>query len=129
MIKKTRKVKDMDEEKREEQRVPYVARVILKAARSKVVAEADSKDISVKGMFLKTEKKIPPGTPCKIEILLTGTSARFSLNTRGVITRQDADGMGVEFKSMNLDSYSHLKNIVMYNESDSGNVEKEALSL
>ena len=57
MIKKTRKVKDMDEEKREEQRVPYVARVILKVARSKVVAEADSKDISVKGMFLKTEKK------------------------------------------------------------------------
>ena len=118
----------MDEEKRESPRVPYAARVILKSARSKVVAKADSKDISVNGMFLKTEKRIPPGTPCKVEILLTGTSARFSLNTRGVIARLDKDGMGVEFKSMNLDSYSHLRNIVMYNEYNSGSVEKEVLS-
>jgi hypothetical protein len=69
------------------------------------------------------------GTPCDIEILLTGTSTRLALTIKGIITRQDASGLGIAFDSMDLDSYVHLKNIVFYNASDPEDIEKEMFSL
>ena len=59
-----------------------------------------------------------------MEILLTGTSTRLALSIKGIVTRQDASGLGVVFDSMDIDSYFHLKNIVMYNASDPEDIEK-----
>ena len=39
--------------------------------------------------------KIPVGTPCDIEIVLSGTTSRLALNIKAVIARQDKDGLGV----------------------------------
>ncbi|MBW2020589.1 MAG: PilZ domain-containing protein [Deltaproteobacteria bacterium] len=119
----------MDEEKRKKTRVHFRTQVILKTDESEIVAEANSKDISMKGIFVNTEKKIPVGTPCDIEILLTGTSTKLALTVKGVIKRQDASGLGVAFDSIDLDSYIHLKNIIMYNASDPEDIEKEVSSL
>lgn len=119
----------MNEEKRKKTRVDFKTLVILKTDESEIEAEANSKDISIKGIFVNTEKKIPVGTPCDIEILLTGTSTRLALSIKGIITRQDASGLGIAFDSMDIDSHFHLRNIVMYNASDSDDMEKEMFSL
>ena len=34
---------------------------------------------------------------------------------KGTIIRQTLDGIGIAFDSMDVDTYSHLKNIVRYN--------------
>ncbi|MBW1677129.1 MAG: PilZ domain-containing protein [Deltaproteobacteria bacterium] len=117
----------MNEERRKKTRVYFKTQVTLKTDKSEIVAEANSKDISIKGMFVSTGKRIPVGTPCDVEILLTGTSTRLALSIKGVITRQDASGLGLAFDSMDIDSYFHLKNIVMYNASDPEDIEKEML--
>ncbi len=124
-----RRVGKMEEERRTRTRVYFTTQVIVKTDESEIVAEANSEDISIKGLFVNTEKRIPVGTPCDIEILLTGTSTRLALTIKGIITRQDASGLGIAFDSMDLDSYVHLKNIVLYNASDPEDIEKEMFSL
>ena len=119
----------MKDERRRKTRVHFKTQVTLKADESEIVSEANSKDISIKGMFVNTEKKMPIGTPCDIEILLTGTSTRLALNIKGKVTRQDATGLGISFDSMDLDSHFHLKNIIMYNASDPEDIEEEIYSL
>lgn len=119
----------MGEERRKKTRVDFATQVILRTDRSEIVAEANSKDISTKGMFVNTEQAVPVGTTCDVEILLTGTSTKLALNIKGIITRQDGHGLGITFDSMDVDSYFHLKNIVMYNASDPEEIEKEISSL
>lgn len=124
-----RRVRKMEEERRTRTRVDFTTQVIVKTDESEIVAEANSEDISIKGLFVNTEERIPVGTPCDIEILLTGTSTRLALTIKGIITRQDASGLGIAFDSMDLDSYVHLKNIVLYNASDPEDIEEEMFSL
>ena len=119
----------MEEEKRKRTRVHFETQVIIKTDKAQIVAEANSEDISIKGIFVNTEKKIPVGTPCDLEILLTGTSTRLALTIKGIVTRQDASGLGIAFDSMDLDSYVHLKNIILYNASDPDDIKKEMFSL
>jgi len=119
----------MDEEKRKRTRVHFKTQVTLKTEKSEIEAEANSKDISMKGAFVNTKEKIPVGTPCDIEIMLTGTSTKLSLSIKGTIIRQEPSGLGITFDSMDVDSYLHLKNIIMYNASNPDDIEKEMLSL
>lgn len=119
----------MGEEKRKRTRVHFKTQVTLRTEELEIEAEANSKDISLKGIFVNTKEKIPAGTPCDIEIMLTGTSTELALSIKGTIIRQEPSGLGIAFDSMDVDSYFHLKNIVMYNASDPEDIEKEMLSL
>ena len=117
----------MEKNRRKRTRVDFTTKVVLKTESDLITVNADSADISLKGIFIKTEDKIIPGTRCDIEILLSGTSSRLSLNIKGVIVHQRKDGLGVNFESMDVDSHFHLKNIVMYNADDPDEIEKEML--
>lgn len=124
-----RRVRKVEDERRKRTRVHFSTQVVIKTEDSEVRAEANSEDLSIKGVFVNTEQKIPLGTPCDIEILLTGTSTRLALTIKGVISRQEATGLGIAFDSMDLDSYMHLKNIILHNVSDPESLEEEMLSL
>ena len=115
----------MGADKRKGTRVHFKTRVVLKTDVSEIKANANSSDISIKGMFISTNEKIPVGTPCDIEIVLSGTTSRLALNIEGVVARRDKNGLGITFNSMDVDSYFHLKNIVMYNAKDPDAVEEE----
>ena len=115
----------MNTEKRKKTRVHFEAQVILKSGTIEIVSNVISKDISLKGMFIKTDKKIPLEALCDIKILLTGTTNKISINLKGRIVRQDSSGLGLSFDSMDLESYSHLRNLLMYNAVDPDAMEKE----
>ncbi len=118
----------MGDDKRRRTRVHFKTQVALKTDISEIKAGAKSSDISMKGMFISTNEKIPAGTSCDIEIVLSGTTSKLALNIKGAIARQDKTGLGITFDSMDVDSYFHLKNIVMNNASDPDAVEKEVFS-
>ena len=115
----------MEQEKRKKTRVDFETQVVLKTRVSQITMGANSSDISMKGMFVSTDERIPVGTPCNLEIVLSGTTSRLALGIDGVIACQDKNGLGIVFKSMDADSFFHLKNIVMYNASDPNVIEKE----
>ena len=118
----------MHKEKRKRTRVVFDTQVILKTDNSEITVAGDTRDISMKGIFIKSDQKISEKTPCQIEIRLFGTSSHLSIKIKGIITRQGKDGLGVGFDSMDPDSYFHLKNIVLYNALDPDAVEKEMFS-
>jgi hypothetical protein len=116
---------NMGDDKRKRTRVHFETQVVLKTDVSEITAGANSSDISMKGMFVSTDEKVPVGTSCDIEIVLSGTTSRLALNIEGVVARLDKGGLGITFNSMDVDSYFHLKNIVMYNAQDPDAVEEE----
>jgi hypothetical protein len=104
-----------DEERREQVRVHYQTKIIIEADAATIQLDGSSRDLSLGGVFVNTDKKILLNTRCKVKILLSGLNPPLFLEIDGKIVRTDASGIAIAFESMDLDSYTHLKNIVRYN--------------
>lgn len=102
-------------ERRGKLRVGFHTRILLEAGDREMRTEGNSRDLSVSGLYVNTDEKIAIGTPCKVKVVLSGTVEPLVLKMDGRIVRTDASGLGIAFESMDLDSYTHLKNIVRYN--------------
>ena len=85
----------------------------------------DVKDLSMSGMFMVTNEQLQFGEPVDITIILTGTFPEIYVNFCGTVSRTDVNGIGFSFNKMDLDSYTHLKNIVTYNIDDAEKVLEE----
>lgn len=85
----------------------------------------DVKDLSMSGMFLETAERLDIGSEVDISIVLTGTSPKIEVTFNGVVSRVDENGLAFNFRKMDLDSYTHLKNIVAYNLDDAEKVTEE----
>ncbi len=115
----------MGNERRSKTRVRFETRVVVRTDDAEVTARAGSRDVSLQGLYVTTDKRLPEGTPCEVEIRLTGTSIRLSIHAEGRVARSDARGLGIEFDSFDPDSYFHLRNLVMYNSEDPEAIERE----
>lgn len=75
----------------------------------------DIENLSMKGMFLKTAGNIPVGSDVKVKIHLSGASSDLVVNINGRVSRGGGSGIAVIFNRIDLDSYTHLRNIITYN--------------
>lgn len=75
-------------------------------------------NLSMNGMFLVTDERLMGGEPVDITITLTGSTPPISVSFSGHASRITEDGIGFQFEKIDLDSYSHLKNIITYNSED-----------
>jgi hypothetical protein len=82
-------------------------------------------NLCMAGMFLVTNEKLAGGETADIAIILTGTIPEIAVNFKGVVTRIAENGVGFTFEKMDLDSYTHLKNIIAYNIDDAEKVMEE----
>lgn len=82
-------------------------------------------NLSMTGMFLVTNEQLSEGDAVGITIVLTGTLPEISVNFNGVVTRLAENGVGFTFDKIDLDSYTHLKNIIAYNIDDAEKVMEE----
>ncbi len=106
-------------EKRNNTRVTFEVGAIIKY--KKKMIECEVVNLSLNGVLLKAKTIIPENEEVKLDILMEGTTSKLIVNLKGIVVRTDASEIAVEFKSIDLDSFMHLKNIVAYNE---GNEEK-----
>jgi hypothetical protein len=104
-------------------RVNFKVNATIKTAERQF--QGDVKDLSMNGMFMLTGEQLHLGNPVDITIILTGTSPEIKVNFSGEVSRTDENGLGFNFKKMDLDSYTHLKNIVAYNIDDAEKVLEE----
>ena len=58
-------------------------------------------------------------------IYMEGTTSRLKIKVKGRVLRSDESGTAIVFKSVDIDSFIHLKNIVAYNEGDEEKIMKE----
>lgn len=71
-------------------------------------------NLSLKGLFLQTDEKTDLGARVKVTVRLSGSSTDLSIKIDAEIIRIEDDGIALEFKEMELDSFIHLRNIVFY---------------
>ena len=109
-------------DRRKKSRVGFKTQIVIEADSAKVQTEGSSKDLSLSGLFVNTKEKIPIGTSCKVKILLLGMTDPLVLHMDGQIVRYDLSGIAIAFNSMDLDSYTHLKNVIRYNINEPGAV-------
>ncbi len=114
-------------DKRKEIRVSYETKVVLTKGSSQILAEATSIDLSVSGINLKTDEKIPVGTKCNVAIIFEGKTSRLLLSIKGVIARHTDIGLGIAYGKVEVDSFFHLNNLLNHNVLDPQTIEKEIL--
>jgi len=104
-----------NQNRRKYTRVEFSTIIVLTARSAKIEAMGSSRDLSLKGVFVDTDIRLAPGTECDLKIFLTGGVEDIELFIRGRVARLVDTGLGISFEAMDLDSYTHLKNIVLYN--------------
>lgn len=82
-------------------------------------------NLSMSGMFLVTGEQLEEGETAEITIALSGTLPEIAVKFIGAVTRITENGVGFTFEKMDLDSYTHLKNIIAYNSDDAEKVMEE----
>lgn len=81
--------------------------------------DGESRDISMNGTFVEMEHgHIEEGT----EATLTLSSEGLTIRASAVVTRVLPRGLGIKITALDLDSYRHLKNLVLYNADDADDV-------
>ncbi len=104
-----------ESERRNELRVDFTTKVFIMVGDQQTRYDGDSRDISLRGVFLNTEDPLEINSDCDIEIRLAGAQDDIILSLKGHIIRKEEKGYAIYFDSVDLDSYVHLKNIIKYN--------------
>lgn len=111
---------NLDDDRRSGVRVNFNTEILVTVTPGGKSYQCSSRDISLRGIFLNTDDNLEPDTKCDIEVRLKGGGEDLRLFLTGHVVRKEEDGYAVYFDSVDLDSYTHLKNIVKYNSPDKG---------
>ena len=82
-------------------------------------------NISMSGLQLCAEHNRSLGDHCQVEVQFGNPDDTLSIFAEGKIARITSDGLAVNFESIGLESYDHLKNMITYNAGNIDQVEKE----
>lgn len=82
-------------------------------------------NLSMNGMFLETTEQLPEGEAAELLITLEGTDPVVTVSFLGRVSRATENGIGFHFEKIDLDSYTHLRNIIAYNMADAEKVMDE----
>lgn len=83
------------------------------------------RDLSVKGVYVECPQPLPPSPPCEVTIVLSGTPEPMQVHVTGRVVYVEPKGMGIEFVEVDVDSFIHLRNLILYNSVDTDQVERE----
>ncbi len=102
-------------ERRKNRRVPFQVEATVQIGKTSFKGMVDN--LSMKGMFLASET-LSGGSSLDISIKLSGSSSPLSLELKGRAVRLTEAGIAIEFQEMDLDSFTHLRNIIAQNSDD-----------
>lgn len=86
---------------------------------------AEIVNLSMSGVLLKADHAPAEESACTVAIPLSD-GGELRIDTQGVIIRHRPGGFAVQFTKLEgLDSYNHLKNLLMYNAPTPENLEDE----
>ena len=116
----------MDDSKRRDfSRVPVAFAVTIEADDGQVIESTVSRDVSMKGLFVVTNQRLPAGTGCQVTIQLDAQGGNHRIGVAGHVARINDEGLAVEFSEIPIDDYDHLRNLVLFNSEDVDRIEEE----
>ncbi len=98
-------------------RSEYHTTVTIKV-NSQTVESAETKDISLNGVFIFTPTTFPLNTECDVILNFPGQMRHEPLHMKAIVARVTHEGMGLTFKEMDIETYQELKKIILYNNTD-----------
>ena len=84
------------------------------------IVSGRTRDLSLRGLYVMTSRSLPVGTPCHVSLPLDGSQKELRVEVAGRVVRVEPHGIAVEFMEMELDSFHHLRNVVLCNADDPG---------
>ena len=102
------------DERRKNSRVPFCTTVDLSFGDASF-ADCATENLSTQGVFVDNIPHRSLGDGCHVTLKLTGSSANITLSIQAEVVRLTKDGVGLHFTDIDLDSYSHLRQIIYYN--------------
>lgn len=112
------------QQRRKNTRVAFHAEATVRVA-GKIFERLAIKILSLRGIYIEGISGRSEGETCGVDIFLTGSSSELKLSMGGKVVRQDEHGVGVQFEDIELETFTHLKNIVQYNAVEGDQVDKE----
>ena len=112
-------------EKREFIRVPFNTTVVVRV-QDRVIRSQGEINISMGGVRLSTRDAIPPAEAlCRVTINLGGSASPIHIEVKGTIVRSQEGSLAVKFIDLDLDSYQHLRQLIVNNADDPDRAELE----
>jgi hypothetical protein len=74
--------------------------------------EALTENLSLNGLYLRTDRQLPLGRRASISLNLPSASTSSTITVDGEVVRNDINGMAFQFKSMDFELFSHLKTVI-----------------
>lgn len=94
----------------------------------KTAVTGRTRDLSLKGVFLRCAERPALGETCTATVHFAGRNSDYRVKATGRVARTEPSGIGIEFLSLEAESYEHLKNLVYYNTPDPAGVQREFAS-
>ncbi len=103
-------------ERRRFKRVKFTVKAEV-VAEGMALKDLRTRDLSVKGAFIESDKKPPLGSTCNLKLLLMEADRVVEeVNLKAEVVRKEEGGFAVEFKEIPLQDFIVLKRIVSFNE-------------
>lgn len=114
------------EERRGFIRVPFDTKAKVTAG-GKTVESRNGIDISMSGLCIECERQagFSVGASCEVSIRLSAADEQAIIEAKGTIVRSDDTCLGINFTEIDLDSYHHLRQLILHNTTDPERAEQE----
>lgn len=90
------------------------------------VVDCSTDNLSLHGMYLKTDQDIPLNVPLNVTVYHTN---QVSLKVNAKVVRKEMNGVGLQINNLNVNSFVQLRNLVTENCSDKGAVMQETFKM
>lgn len=80
-----------------------------------MLMEALSRDVSLNGMFVNSDRMLPVGHTCHVTLMFEGGVGKFRVATNGRVVRVDEDGIAIEFEEVEMEGGEHLRKLLLCN--------------
>jgi hypothetical protein len=116
---------DQAREKRGFIRVPFNTEVEIHIG-DRTIRSGSGVNISMRGLRVSTEQEAPAaGAPCSAKIILKASKDRVSILAEGTIVRSEQGSVAMEFSGLDIDSYHHLRQLIINNAENAEQAEQE----
>lgn len=95
-----------------------------------VVRATGGIDVSMNGLRISTDGPVPAeNTPCEAQIILgSSDTERVVIGVKGTVVRSKPGSLAIHFTEIDLDSYQHLRQLILINAKEPEDAEREFIT-
>ncbi len=105
-------------------RIPFKTEVRIEAKEA-VIRYNGEIDISMSGLRAPCQGSLPEAATCRATIMLSAVLNDAVIRAEGRVIRSEPESIALEFTELDLDSYNHLRQLILNNAPDPERAEQE----